>query len=477
MAVAALFCGAIIWIWALRRCVRFSQRPWAEFEYWWAYAAFFAGGLGTLATFGFLELATEQVTAVRVGPLALLGTLLVIRSIVRGAKISASGFYLGALFLLFGAFAITGQGFLMPLASLFILLPCIITPTGGYSFLALRNGIIDASVLLLTVLILLAVLIPNQLIGPCRFDKCSLWGESLGAVGTGNALGLMLAILGPITVAFSARLVPTLGILIGSYVLVDLTSSRSAIVAWGVGAVLVLAFFVSRRMSALWPIGAATSVVAAAAVAIPLVSWSEGSFTGRSELWARSVELFYGSPWFGYGASFWVGQHATNDLFANYATHNLFSEMLVSGGAVGALLLILAVLFALNGTPGTPISTVALLVAGVWIASSLTEVVAAPGRVYLFPGALVFVFLIAHSTSSVHREENPEPNGGSRRISRSRGHRPHAPPNEEHDWQLGASSLSAMKSHRAVPISISRHQSPTTKHKSQKGLRNWHLSP
>lgn len=396
MSIVALLAGSALWILGLRLSAIGTQVHWRAGEYWWGIAAFTFGGIGTLASFQFLGWSADEVTAIRLVPLAAVGCGMVLHSMNGGLRLPGSGYFLLVLFAVLLVFGISRQDFLMTAASFFTLLPCLLVPSGGYSLQALRAGTLGGMGIFLGLLIVLAVTSPADMIGQCRSDKCSIWGESLGTVGTGNALGLFVALMGPITAIFANRLKPGVLITVGSYLLVDLTSSRSALTAWGIGMAVVMVFVLCRKARWRWPIGLTAVLVSGAVIVIPLWPWREGTFTGRSELWQSALVLFQQSPLFGFGSSYWVGQSATSSISANYATHNLLTEMLVSGGLVGAVCLGLALLLATRANGSKAISTYVLAFMAIWLSTSLTEVVSAPGRLYLVPGILAFILLVSN---------------------------------------------------------------------------------
>jgi O-antigen ligase len=120
------------------------------------------------------------------------------------------------------------------------------------------------------------------------------------------------------------------------------------------------------------------------------------------------MKLFGQSPLIGYGPSYWVRDElgvrtgspgSRFALGANYSTHNVFLEMLVSVGALGTIAFVLSLILASvssrrrNFTIGA--YTTALI--GVFAGLSFTEVASAPGRIYLFPGVLIYLFLAANA--------------------------------------------------------------------------------
>jgi len=422
MAIAALIVGVIVWLVGLWSTRVLDHSVFRLVEFWWVIGAFGTGGLATLGGFGFISAPSDLVTAFELIPLTLAGLFLIVENLRHGARIHASGLFLTAFFMILVAFAVGSGDWLMPLSSLAVFLPCLIVPSRGYSLQAIKAGVAVATALALGVIGSLALIFPRGMVGQCRGDKCSLWGESLGMIGTGNALGLFLAVAGAICALLATRMISFFLISFASLMLVDLTSSRSAIVALGLGLVVALAFKISMSTDASWPLVSSVILLAAAALIIPLWPWTQNAFTGRSELWERALVLLSESPLFGYGSSYWVSQTTTSALTANYATHNLFAEVLVSSGIVGAMVLALAVISVLVRAERGAVRYWSVAVVSIWIASSLTEVVSAPGRVYLLPGLAAFVFLVANSTSTAGAgAENP--NRSKNFVSTESSHR------------------------------------------------------
>lgn len=399
-----------MWLAALIMGVQrpFSRTAWRRLEFWWSFAAVVIGGLGTLATFGLIPANGDSVALIRVAPFMLVGFAMVLSSLVHRPVITVAGMLLIGLFAIYIIFALDGAPILMPLVSLLTLLPAIIVPRDGYSVEALRLGIAWGLAAFLLILALLVVSLPDALIGTCRFDKCSMWGEALGAMGTGNALGLYLAAAGPISLLTARTFSQYAFIGVGSYLLVDLTSSRSAQISWWVGVTVATIFLASQRWKLRWPVVASAIAVASAVIALPLITWSPGSFTGRVELWSRAFAVLAESPLVGRGPSYWVAQDRTVDLDANYATHNLFTELLVSGGVLGTALVVTSLIAIVAGARGRNMQLYVLSLAAIWAASSLTEVVSAPGRVYLVPGLLALVMIAGHARETeAHAARTP----------------------------------------------------------------------
>jgi hypothetical protein len=350
--------------------------------------------------------------------MVVLGAFLLTRSLVQGAKIGVIGFFMLIFFGVALMFVVAGQQPLMPLLSLLIYLPAIVVPKSGYSFEALRAGLGGAVMAFLAVLLALVIVFPSALIGVCRFDKCSLWGESLGASGTGNAVGMFVAAVAAITLLSSKSATTSILTIAGSFLLTDLTSSRSALIGWCIGVGVVIAYKVSRASRSAVYVRVVAVLVCGTVAVFPFLGWAGDAFTGRAYLWNYARTLFADSPVYGFGSSFWVGSGGATDLSRNYSTHNFFMEILVAGGAVGAVCLGVAMFAAARGGRVFAVSIYATATIAIVVGVSITEVVSAPGRTYLVPGLLVMVLMFAQSSPAVRVAERLDRRlrSGGRRV-------------------------------------------------------------
>jgi len=243
LALIALLCAAALWILAMRR-PRKQTRPSARrLEFWWTVAAFAAGltfPAANIASIGSLGSSDIDV-AIRLAPMLIIGTVAVARSLLTGARIPASGLWLLLAFGLLAAQSIQTPSPIV-LLSFLMFLPAIITPTRGYDLQAITDGARVGTALGLAALAVIVVTNAPLMIGACRLDKCSVWGEALGPYGTGNALGLVLAATAAVSLITASSPLRFLTIVASSYILVDLTSSRSAAYSWGAAVVITLAY-------------------------------------------------------------------------------------------------------------------------------------------------------------------------------------------------------------------------------------------
>ncbi|MEN2740511.1 O-antigen ligase family protein [Microbacterium sp. X-17] len=397
-AVLAALLGAVLWgsgvLLGGSLGLKESSR---HAEFWWVLLAIFTGGFTTLSNIGVLNLSIDGVTYLRTLPLIAVGLLMVFSTLRKSPVIPSFAFFLVPVFLIMFAFVVNNQ-VLMTLLSLLTFLPVLVVPKGGYSFVSVRAGALVGTLVLLIALGGWILVDPNGLIGPCRGDKCSVWGVALGPYGLGNALGMVLAVVAAITILLSSRVIGIILCVGGSYLLVNLTSTRTGELVWIAGVVVAIVYWLTLATSRLWLVRIAALVSAGVVIVWPFLGWTGDAFTGRGALWIYAKQLVLESPWFGYGSSFWVGNSASDAVDRNYSTHNLTTEMLVSVGIIGSLALLIAMLLALARRRSIRVAALTASLFSLTFLASLTEVFSAPGRVYLMAGLIVLLFLVSEST-------------------------------------------------------------------------------
>lgn len=344
----------------------------------------------------------EEALFLRLSPVLAFGVSLVIRNVMRGARITLAG---AMLALVFGILVVhvIGNFSLMPVVSLLLWLPAIVTPTEGYSRDALLSGARWGVALALGFLALSAVTSSQSFIGPCRLDKCSIWGVALGQEGLGNALGVFFAAATLISLTSARTWQRAVVSLAASVALVDLTSSRSAMYSWLLIVLIACACWISAKTNRGVFVAVAATSAAAIAIALPLWPLPPQAFTLRAGLWQEAVRLFHQNEAFGYGSSFWVRGAATGQIDRNYSTHSLLPELLVSVGLVGTVAFGIALVAATRGRGGASRFLACAFTAAL-IALSLTEVFSAPGRTYLNPTFAVFAFMLCAAHVSGQRQ-------------------------------------------------------------------------
>ena len=403
-ASQALLAGSCLWFAAQISC-RDGGADRRVLEYWWALGVFLFGCIGTLTGLWFETLTDGQIAAVRLVPTVVLGLGLVARTLSGDrAVIPPAGFALLFYFGLLLCFASAGQGFLMPLSSLLLLLPALIVPQSGYCLRSLHAGAITGISLSLLAIVGFSILRPQRLIGTCRVDKCSVWGQVLGPETTGNAIGIYLAAASAITLFSATRWYTFVLSMLGSAILIELTGSRSALIALGLIVVLALTYRMAQERRSRMPIMLTSLALCLATIVTPFLNWSESALTFRPVIWQYAIALFEESPLIGYGATYWVrnafgvgGSGKGFVLKANYSTHNIALEILVSAGVLGAIAFTIALFLAATGSRDLTTWIYTMALTGVLAAVSVAEVPSAPGRVYLFPGLVVYLFVAARA--------------------------------------------------------------------------------
>ena len=368
--------------------VRAERKP---AEFWWSAVAFLTAVVTTLGSFDAFRFSNpETPTFLRALPAIAVGFVLLVRAMRNRPTIPGVAFALIPVFGILLAHGASGDQILMPLLSALLFAPIFLIPGGGYDLHALKAGARFGISAALVTVSTITILMPASTIGECRGDKCSVWGMALGALGTGNALGVALAAAGAISLLAVQRILPFISVALGSYLLTDLTSSRSAFVGWVIGTAIAVAYRLGKRQLAT---RLATLAVAFAVVVLPLIPWRGDEFTGRSSLWAYAFSLWRDSSLFGYGASFWVGGDGSDGIDRNYSSHSLLPEMLISVGVVGAAAFAVTLVIASRGRSSIENARYATAVIGIILGLSLLEVFSAPGRVYLSATALPFALL------------------------------------------------------------------------------------
>ncbi|MBF4624224.1 O-antigen ligase [Clavibacter sp. VKM Ac-2872] len=434
MAQIVLLISAILLVLMPTNGPRFRD-VWRSAHYLWIVAGFGLPGVlrVTELTQQSTGSANELLSIIRFVPMLLIGAIIGVRSLSRGRL------YGGHLLLLLAicipvAFA-SGDFSPTPFVAAFAFLPA----------LAVDREPVDVRVILLALVHSLKAVVVlvgfygvgGTIIGACRLDKCSLWGQQLGEFGSGNALGVAIAVLAFASIVTARNSAWILVAVVASGLLVDLCSSRSALIIWALASVAAVLIRTTGRMRLVTRtrlMAALTTVAALLVCAVAVTSWRPDAFTYRGILWLKAQELILENPLLGWGSTYWVRQPITTALSANYSAHNLALETFVSTGLVGALALTAAFIACVRRT-APDVRMIALGMAVVWLAGGITEVTSAPGRLYLVPALLPLVFVLfnARSRSSARLQLD---------VGRLSGSRP--------TWSV-ASSSDAARAISAVP--------------------------
>jgi O-Antigen ligase len=380
-------------------------------EYWWT--IFAVGWPGMLLVTNLANASGDSVdwgTIVQFGPMLAIGAYLGLRWVMAG-ELTVAGDLLLIVLAITLSYIAGGATFIMPIAAAVAVLPALGRAKSRAPIGVLIGGLGDSLKLIALALLASEFLPGGALLGSCRLDKCSVWGQQLGALGTGNAFGLTLAFAAPSLIIAAKSWRGALLAIPSTLAIIDLSASRSALISWIFGVAACLIYRGSRHISlprrlSMVAIPLVGAVGATAYVAV--AQWDSAALTGRGALWLRAHEIISNSPFFGVGPSFWVRQQATDEVFANYATHNLVLEVLVSLGSVGFIFFICAVCSAVISAP-TQSRPLVLVLLTMWMSGSISEVIAAPGRLYILPAAMVIFFL----ASNADPDDNEHPLGST----------------------------------------------------------------
>lgn len=371
-----------------------SRRGWV---YWWSFSAFGYQICYLVATSVGIVTNPSGFTSyvARFGPMFVVGLVLAIKALAdRDFCVPVSSLLLVLPILYSLAFCLDGGSLAAPSLSLVGLLPALVVPKHRWRLNDFLLGVRESLMAALALFSILALLWP-KFFGPCRSDKCSLWDVQIGSAGSANALGVALAATA-VVACIGLRPRATVAVCFLALAIIDLTCSRSALFVIGAGIASAVVPISAGRIGDVYRrlILVATGLLV---LIIPFLNWGPEELTERPILWDRAKLLIADNPVFGYGTSFWVRQGRTNELAANYSTHNLGLETLVSFGALGLLLTVAAICAAVWASQNQSPS---LIILALWLGAGVTEVAAAPGRPYLFPGLLVAAFLVGELSSS-----------------------------------------------------------------------------
>ncbi|MDQ1178222.1 O-antigen ligase family protein [Microbacterium sp. SORGH_AS_0421] len=409
LALIALLCAVALWFLAIRRPSKRTHPSAERIEFWWTLSAFAAGmsfpalNIASVGSVG----SSDLDVAIRLAPILAFGFIAVVRSLVTRARIPASGAW---LLLAFGVLAAQSIQTPSPIVvlSFLLFLPAIVTPSRGYDLQAILDGSRVGITVGLVAIAGIAAINGPLVIGACRLDKCSMWGESLGPLGTGNALGLVVAASAAVSLLTTSSPVRFGVVVMSSYILVDLTSSRSALYSWIAAVGIALAYQLSKQTGRKFFVTTAAVAAGVVTASFTFLGWTGLDFTERGALWLYAQRLIEAQPWFGYGSSFWVRGGGTDGIQLNYSTHNLFLELLVSFGVVGVGAFVVAVVYACRAQCQLESRLFTTALAGVLCVMSITEVFSAPGRPYIMAAFVVFLFIAGASAQ--------EPRSGSTRT-------------------------------------------------------------
>ena len=192
---------------------------------------------------------------------------------------------------------------------------------------------------LAAVSLVLAVLRPDAVrydLAASLADDKFVWGYGIlaGPFGSGNNLGLALAVGLPSVLLLPRRWVRTAAVVVVLLALAwtfSRTSWFAALAAVGLGAVVTWLPRL-RRPAATLALGGLGLV----ALVLPLVVRSETAFSNRGLFWRQGLDAWSERPWTGWGPDYYqrVAQSADNLGGFAFHAHNQALHLLVTGGVL-----------------------------------------------------------------------------------------------------------------------------------------------
>jgi hypothetical protein len=243
----------------------------------------------------------------------------------------------------------------------------------------------------------------GTLIGDCRADKCTVFGDVLISplTNNGNFAGISMVIVFAIA-CFGMKPIPTLILAVSVVSLVDLSGSRSADIAALTTAVISIAVsFRAESRSVLVTLAFLGGLLGSLTTA--LVAFPQTFATDRGALWIQARRLITDNPFVGWGPNYWTTQVNDGYFIANYSPHNFWLEIAVSGGAVSLVALIVAGVLLLR-SPVPSIRFAVMLPVAVLLIVGMLEAPVQPGNVALAPFAPLIPLMIG---STLARRQLP----------------------------------------------------------------------
>lgn len=321
------------------------ERAWFHLSITWPVAV-----KAALGSFIFSQAADEgaNYAIVTYGPAAVVAVVLFLRRLRGDAKVFAPGLILFTMVMFSVPYLVFGDAGVAAFLPLLMSLPVVLrrwdaVPVSAWFGQARVSVLVLAGALLMT-----ALTARTNVIGMCRMDKCSAFGEVLTSpiTNNGNFAGVAVAILLPWALLGLPRF-PMLLMSGASLLLIELSGSRSAAVAaWAVVAVVILAS--GNWAKRAWLAWGAFYGALLATIVTAVGDFPASFATWRGSLWARARELFAEAPFVGAGPNRWVQQPPENNFIANYSPHNFWLEIAVAGGVLALVATVVAAVLLLR---------------------------------------------------------------------------------------------------------------------------------
>ena len=384
--------------------LRKIANPSLPFALWGAICFGFIGLSSALLTAGiFLPELTNSALFALSGALLSVGVFFGSSTTLESKK-GAKGMLVGAIYLILTSLTIIGffsESWSFPILMMVGYFPLVLLASRAINIENLAVAALWGIATLSAGSMIMVVAIPNLFFGACRFDKCSVWGQSIGTASSGNAFGLMLSALGVLGVLFSSSSSRKVIVAIASALLIDAASGRTSLIAH-IGTLIVLIsvrYLASTRVRK----NILLSTLLLSSLVFAFIPFGPQEFTFRGELWIYARENLFESFLFGHGSSDWVRSAYSSGISLNYSTHNIWLEALYVSGALGFIILLVTVT-AQKHLWGGNFSHIQIGMFAWIVLSGLTEVPAFFARPYIVPGFLLLYFL----TSLTEAEDTSE---------------------------------------------------------------------
>lgn len=193
------------------------------------------------------------------------------------------------------------------------------------------------AILIILILLLISSFQAGTLV-PCRQDKCLIYNNVFSGLVGGNGLGLDLFVL-YCALLYTSKFSMQIRIFfyLSSMMVIFTTSSRTAILSF----IFCSICYEMRRFLEHKFFMTIFVISTICYSAYPLWGhYTEKAFTERGALWLYAKSLIGDAGLVGFGTSFWTRLGVTQGFVANYGTHNMWLDVLVSLGYLGLIILL-----------------------------------------------------------------------------------------------------------------------------------------
>lgn len=179
----------------------------------------------------------------------------------------------------------------------------------------------------------------------CRADKCLVFEYTFNFGGRQNGFSISVALLGIALAFIQKNFRRRLYVLCLVIFLTILGGSRTAVYTVMIIGLVQLFSIIFQNYALNRILHKIIFIFSLGLSLLPLfMTFSDDAFTNRGVLWRSARQLINNSPVIGNGQSYWTHQFSSQGFVANYGTHNIWLDNLVSFGFVGLSLFILTLL-------------------------------------------------------------------------------------------------------------------------------------